>query len=210
MKKLSLLIVIALLLSIGGVYATWVYNQSEDVADITGNRAIALTEATFEGAPGTFAVDTSGLSLTVDPKAGTSHVTSLVASGNVVITFTPSTHATGTVKESGITSYYYFTISNDNWLYDGQQIMRIVQDEHNATTILGGTKAHQIVWTKENGVFKCTIPASVIAEHISLTEFTLDTKAKYDAYDAVLPQGQVIIHISDGLATTPATPPAGT
>ena len=33
MKKLSLLIALCMLISIGGVYATWVYSEKSDVAD---------------------------------------------------------------------------------------------------------------------------------------------------------------------------------
>ena len=93
MKKLSLLIALCMLISIGGVYATWVYSEKSDVADITGAKAITMTEATFSGTYGTYAVDTSKLTMQVDPKEGTTHVTSLVITGDLVITFKPNTYA---------------------------------------------------------------------------------------------------------------------
>lgn len=190
MKKFSLLIAIAMLLSIGGVYATWVYSQSSDVADITGAKAITLTEATFTGTYGTYAVDTSGLSMLVDPKEGTAHTTALKIEGNLVITFTPNTYAPDEVKANGVPTTYKFGLSNPSWQYDGQPIM----------TLGHSGEAHDIMWTKEGDIFKYTINAASLAEHLLLIEFTLDTKADYDAYDSVLTTGQVTISISDGIS----------
>lgn len=79
MKKISLLIALVLCLTISGVYATWVYSQSDDVADITGAKAITMTEATFTGTYGTYSVDSSNLTMVIDPKEGTTHTTSLVS-----------------------------------------------------------------------------------------------------------------------------------
>ena len=95
----ALLLIMTFFASIGGVYATWVYSQSDDVADITAARAITMTEATFEGNYGTYSYDVSALSLKVDPKEGTSHVTSLKIEGYIVIKFTPSTYAPEEVKK---------------------------------------------------------------------------------------------------------------
>lgn len=72
-KRLSLLIALVLCFTIGGVYATWVYTQSDDVADITKAGTINMTDATFEGTYGTYAVDVKGATMEVDPKEGTTH-----------------------------------------------------------------------------------------------------------------------------------------
>lgn len=188
MKKLSLLIALCMLISIGGVYATWVYSQSDDVADITGAKAITITEATFTGTYGTYNVDTSGLTMVVDPKEGTTHTTSLKIEGNLVIKFTPNTYAPVEVKENGVASTFAFSLSNNAWNYDSKAIMTV------------DTQKHAISWGSPdgNGVFTYTIDASTLAGYLTLTEFILDTKADYDAYDRVLTEGQVVINISDG------------
>lgn len=191
MKKISLLIALALCLTISGVYATWVYSQSDDVADITGANAITMTEATFTGTYGTYSVDTSKLSMQIDPKEGTAHVTSLIISGNLTITFTPNTYAPDDVKENGVDSTFAFSLSNSAWNYDNQAIMTVNTDKHD------------IIWTNgENGTFTYTISAETLSNYLSLTEFTLDTKADYDAFDKILTNGQVVITISDGKTTT--------
>ena len=192
MKKFSFLILFALMISIGGVYATWVYSQSDDVADITNARAITMTEATFEGTYGTYSTDATALSLKVDPKEGTSHTTSLKIEGYIVIKFTPSTYAPEAVKTNGVSTTYQFNTSNSNWKYNGEDVITV------------DNTVKTVNWTKvEDGTFSYTVTADELAGILTLTEFTLDTKADYDAYDAVLTTGQITLTISDGKATTP-------
>jgi hypothetical protein len=187
MKKFGLLILLALMISIGGVYATWVYSQSDDVADITNARAITMTEATFEGNYGTFSTDASALSLKVDPKEGTTHTTSLKIEGYIVIKFTPATHAPEDVKKYGVATTYQFNVSNPNWKYSGQYIISVDSSVKNVT------------WTLQaDGTLTYTVTAEELASILTLTEFTLDTKVDYDAYDAVLTNGQITLTISDG------------
>ena len=187
MKKLSLLIALCMLISIGGVYATWVYSEKSDVADITGAKAITLTEATFSGTYGTYAVDTSQLNMQVDPKEGTAHVTSLVITGDLVITFKPNTYAPDDVKNNGVDSTFQFSLSNSEWKYGSEAIMTV------------DTAKHDITWTKgSDGNFTYTISAADLANYLTLTEITLDTKAEYNEYDEALTNGQIVITISDG------------
>lgn len=190
MKKISLLIALVLCLTISGVYATWVYSQSDDVADITGAKAITMTEATFTGTYGTYSVDTSALSMQVDPKEGTAHVTSLVITGDLTITFTPNTYAPDEVKNNGVASTFAFSLSNSAWNYDNQPIITVDTDKHNIAWAKGG-----------NGIFTYTISAEALADYLTLTEFSLDTKADYDAYDKVLTNGQIVVTVSDGKTT---------
>ena len=191
MKKFGLLIMIALLVSIGGVYATWYYTQSDDVADITNGRALNMSGAKFEGTYGEYTVDTSKLVMTVDPKAGTAHVTALYITGEIVVTFTPSTYAPDDVKSNGVVTTCTFGVSNADWKYDGTNIVSV-----DSTPI-------NVVWTRaENGTFTYTISAETLADIITLSEITLDTKADYDAYDNLLTLGQITISISDGKASS--------
>lgn len=193
MKKLSILIALCLCITIGGVYATWVYSQSDDVADITGAKAITMTEATFEGTYGTYKVDVSGLTMQVDPKDGTAHTTALKIDGSLVIKFLPATYAPEAVKTSAVPSTFAFSLSNADWKYNDGQSKSIMTVD---------TAKHDIVWTPESdGTFSYTISAEALATYITLTEFTLDTKADYDAYDAILTNGQIVITISDGKST---------
>ena len=189
MRKLSLLIALCMLLTIGGVYATWTYTQNTDVADEAVNMNMNLTEVAYAGSYGTYKVDTSGLTMTIDPKQGTTHTTALYITGQIVITFTPNSVAPVEVKEGGVASTYQFTLANENWTYNGQKIVT-----------LNHTEKHDIVWQKQqDGTFTYTISASDLSKHITLTEIVLDTKVAYDAYNAVLGTGSIIIAVSDGV-----------
>ena len=44
MKKLGLLMAMALTVTVGGVYATWTYAKGTDVADETVNMTLNLTD----------------------------------------------------------------------------------------------------------------------------------------------------------------------
>lgn len=181
-----------MLLTIGGVYATWTYTQSTDVADESVNMALNLTNVTFVGTYGTYEIDQSGLSMTIDPKAGTTHTTALYINGSLVIKFTPNEYAPEEVKEDAVASTYTLSLANTNWQYNSQNIV----DLYN-------TSDNKITWTQQgDGTFTHTLTADDLADHISLTEFTLDTKADYDAYSTVLGQGSIVITVSDGITVT--------
>ena len=189
MKKLSLLIAMILCVTIGGVYATWTYTQNTDVADETVNMTMNLTDVAYSGSYGTYVIDTTSLKLKIDPKEGTTHTTALKIEGEIVITFTPNSVAPETVKENGIATTFQFGLTNADWKYEGENIITLAHSE-----------AEQIVWGApgSDGVFKFTISAEELANHIILTEFVLDTKLKYDAFNAALGQGQIKITVSDG------------
>lgn len=189
MKKLSLLIVLCMLLTIGGVYATWTYTQSTDVADESVNMSLNLTNVTYVGTYGTYEIDQSGVKMTIDPKPNTTHTTALSISGNLVIKFTPNAYASEEVKTGAVPSTYSFSLANANWQYNGQNIVTLNHSEN-----------HSITWTPESdGTFTFTISADELAEHINLTEFNLDTKTEYDNYNTVLGQGSIVLTVSDGV-----------
>ncbi len=191
MKKLSLLIALCMLLTISGVYATWTYTQSTDVADESINMSLNLTNVTYVGTYGTYEIDQSGVSMTIDPKPGTTHTTALGISGSVVIKFTPNTYATKEVKTEAVPSTYSFSLANANWQYNGQNVVTL---NHSGN--------HDITWTPESdGTFTFTLSADELAEHINLTEFNLDTKTEYDSYNTVLGQGSIVLTVSDGVTS---------
>ena len=192
MKKLSLLIALCMLLTIGGVYATWTYTQNTDVADEAVNMNLNLTDVAYSGSYGTYKVDVTGLNLSIDPKAGTTHTTALYATGNIIVTFTPNSVAPAEVKENGVETTYAFTLANPNWKYEDKDIVTV---KH--------TEKHGVVWQdNDDGTFSFTISAEQFMGHVTLTEFELDTKVKYDAYNAVLGTGSIVITVSDGVTAS--------
>ncbi len=194
MKKLSLLIALCMLLTIGGVYATWTYTQTTDVADESVGAAMNLTGVAYAGSYGTYSINKDTLALTIDPKPGTTHITSLQVAGEIVVTFTPSLVAPAEIKENGVPTTFSFELSNDNWTFDdghGEGEKNIIALEH--------TGEHDVVWVaQDDGSFTFTLTYEEIAEHLALTEFELDTKTLYDAYTVALRGGQIVFSVTDG------------
>ena len=104
MKKLSLLVAFALIITIGGVYAAWSYAQG-DVETAQGFVLPSMEAVTTTGSKGQISVNTSGLTMKVDDTDdGDAHNTKLVMNdgGKIVITFTPAEGADSTVVTNGI------------------------------------------------------------------------------------------------------------
>ena len=197
MRKLSFLIALCTLLTVGGVYATWTYMETTNVADAKMHMSVNLGEAEFAGSYGTYKVNADNLTLTIDPKEGTSHTTALYATGEIVITFTPSFNATEEVKNNGVASTFQLALTGD-WKYEGQDMLTI-EDGH--------TDAHAFTWqdrtVDSDGVitFTYTMSANEFLSHISLAEIVLDTHAEYLAYDQILGTCSIDIIVSDGITT---------
>lgn len=203
MKKLSVLIALLLCVTIGGVYATWTYTQTTDVADEAINMAMNLTSVAYSDGYGVYEIDQSGLTLTIDPKEGTTHTTSLVISGQLVVTFKPATYAPGDVKENAVPTEYTISLSNNSWTYDDDETD---EEAPKAILTLNHTGAHDVEWVKQaDGSFTFVLNADELAEHLSLTEFDLDTKAKYDSYNKALANGQIIFAVTDGNTSSAAS-----
>ena len=215
MKKISLLIALCMLLTIGGVYATWTYTGN-DVLDKNDVVSMNLTEATSQGAHGEYTIDTSNLKLTIDPKVGAgalnNHTTALYYNdgGYVRVTFTPNENAPQEIKDNGLLSYFSLSLSNSAWTFDdgsgSKNIITIKHNEQHRILPVGQTEAGVMNWVKDGDSFYCDIPASFFQEHLELGEFLLDTKADYDAFFTALKNGEIIAHIGDGISATDPAP----
>lgn len=195
MKKLSLLLALAMILTTSGVYAVWTFTQSTDIMDINTTSVIDMTNATTIGTYGTYEFD-NNLVMTIDPKENTTHTTALYITGTLTIKFTPNTFAPVDIREYGVESFFTHELTNNAWKYGETYIMTIDSEQH---VIAPSNSSSAIKWTKNSdGSFSYTFTADEIASHIQLAEIILDTKAEYDEYDNVLSQGQIRFHISDG------------
>ena len=201
MKKLSILIVLMLMTTVGGVYATWTYtNNNVDVADEAVNMSMNLTGVAFADSYGTFEIDQSNLSLLIDPKQGTTHTTALAITGDLKVIFTPAPHAPGEIKDHGLVDCTYsFALSNNAWTFDDGT------GAENIVTLGHGSDPHDIDWgaPAQDGTFTFTLTANELKAHILLTEFELDTKTDYDNFSSALGNGTVIFSVSDGITPAP-------
>lgn len=195
-KKLSLFLALAMLLTIGGVYAVWTFTQSTDIMDINTSSLMDMGEATSIGTYGTYSFDNQ-LSMVIDPAEGTNHTTALYVTGTLTITFKPNTYAPANIVKNGVTSYFsHERVSESEPQYNGTTILTVDTNRH---TIGTTDSSEEIKWTKnDDGTFSVKFTAEEIAAHIDLAEIVLESKTEYDAYDRVLSKVQIKFHISDG------------
>ena len=93
MKKLSLLIALCMLISIGGVYAVWTYADSTITPKTGMTVEKVMGDVEFLGAAGAYTQVSNNLKMTVEP-AGNTYNTSLVFSGELVVKFVPDPRIT--------------------------------------------------------------------------------------------------------------------
>ena len=203
MRKLSLLIALCTLLTVGGVYATWTYTN-ESVPSDQQEYSLNLSGIETTGNYGTFTFSTDNVNFTIDPKEGTTHTTALDITGTITITFTPNAYAPQKIKDYGPNAEFFFSLSNDNWTYveyegaEAKKIVNLVKDSDDAThPIYPSNSTEESKWTKNGDVFTYTIETDVLEEHIVLTEFLLDTVSDYYNYKTALSNGQVLVNIQD-------------
>ncbi len=219
MKKLSVLIAIMLCVTIGGVYATWTYAGTNDIADAFAEAKVTITDAELTGANGTYKIE-SNLVLTVD-QANESHEAKLVFAANdgkpitLTVTFTPAANAPQTIKENAVPSELYFGTTTDmkykmdasgNYSAEGTPT-----DIFTFTNPSDGDFSPNVTWTPvdENSddktdFFTYTLDETALKSMISLSQtFVLDLKSEHDAFREAM-NGNIVVRITDGVVTSDA------
>lgn len=208
MKKLSAIIALAVCLTIGGVYATWHYAGTNDIADAFAEAKITITDAEFDGANGVYHIE-SNLVLEVD-QANDDHETVLNFLANngeaiyLKITFTPADYAPQTIKDEGVPTEFYFTTTTEmEYKMDAEGNY---DENGTATPILtfsnpsDGVFSPNVTWVKQDNVFVAEYDEAALRAMISLSQtFVLDTKAEHDAFMAAL-SGNIRARVTDGVA----------
>lgn len=169
LKKMMSLILCAVLVTIGSVYATWDYTTYKDVSVMKKDVAtVTITDKVITSvATGSINVVTDGVTIKIH-NAG-DHKGELQVTGDIVITFTPGPQAPQDVQDNGIDMKYNLEFTG-NPQYKGQNIFRVITAE--GTT--GQTKSF-------------TISAAELLPMIGLNqEVSLPTEEEYDAFISAL------------------------
>ena len=194
MKRLGLIIAMALVLTVGGVYATFNYAQNNvDSVNATLTKAIAGTNT--ETAKGTITIDASGFTIRVDDKGVLENgegngtlVTGYRNQGTVKVTFTPAKGADATVTDEGVT--LKLTISFSNNRYNGTDIFKTVDYDPTTGVPLGkGTK------NDVTGVFEYDVE---LGKYLAVNEISLPTMSDYDSFSTAYGNAQITITVSEG------------
>ena len=89
MKRLSLLMALAMIITIGGVYATWNYQSGVIEGHHMAIGKIGLTEVKTDGSKGAITV-TPTVTMLIDDADDNHKPDELTVTGNITITYTPS------------------------------------------------------------------------------------------------------------------------
>ena len=110
MRKIRLLVVALLCLTIGGVYATWTFADDNSVDRQGETVTITLAgKAETSEVLGSLAIEKSDdFSITIDQTGVGDHTAKLVIVGEITLRFTANTNASEAIRENGIEAQYYF------------------------------------------------------------------------------------------------------
>lgn len=185
-KRLSLILIPAVFLIIGGVFATWSYAQG-NVDPQTANIGAELTAKVVTTQKGTINVTSNTLKVIIDD-TDNNHIGDLVVEGELGLTFTAAEGADQTVVDSGIPMQ--FALAGPAGFQWGTPAVDVFTVDTSVQQINGG------------GATKtATITADEIKNLITLASISLPTAADYDSFAAALSGKQFTVTISEATTT---------
>lgn len=207
-KKVGILATLALCVTIGGVYATWTYADTNTAIESQHKHiAVDIAGSTTTGAVGTLKVETAGLKFIID-QANANHEAYLNWSNTVTeipVTFMPSANAGEDIKTNGINVMYTFETTGD-WDFDGEggedakALYSVATGKYKVT--MSKAVDEDGAWIDLNGDgikdFRGFIPASVFVDAIQLNDtLVLDTPADYEAFKSAMTSLLVGVTVAD-------------
>ena len=210
MKKLRILVIALLCLTISGVYAAWTF--AEDTQVDRAAQTVTVTLAGKTGASealGEFVIDVSNFSMVIDQMADGDHRTKLTIEGDIVLQFMPDTNVSQDVKLNGIDAIYYFAVADTLKYKDGDAeelpifdietyTIQAPQDGKNYK-IYTANSEKEAKWTKneETGYLEYTLTNDMLCDLLKMNTFTIDTSAEYAAFNEILRSGTITLYLND-------------
>ena len=212
MKKLSTLIAIILIATIGGVYATWNYAGTSTDIGLQNNQTVTLENAVQDGAAGTYTMTHNITSINITPDSQETKnalVTATYSSGTApqfVLTFKPATNAGNVIETKALTSYVYFgTERSFTWGDPAVPLFSFPVGKAAPLTIATADQTsatYHWEWVEAEDVFKCIIDFASITDIINFaTPVTLPSIEDYNLFKTNVFFGghtlQLHMHISN-------------
>lgn len=206
-KKLSMLAAMALCVTVGGVYATWIY-ATDAVPTAYATMGVTMTGTATGGQAGTLTIAGTNVDLTIDDDATDEHVhkATLVSnpSGEFKITFTPNTNAESDIQD-GVDLQWFVGIYN----VDTAQAVTPVANKATWDYTYNSTKTNifTVDTTPETilatdmdgeigGPFTCTLEIEDVLGKITLNNnMYLTTIEQYNAASAAVAKMLFHVHV---------------
>ena len=186
MKRLGAIIAIALVLTIGGVYAAFNYAQGGVVSVENEMISKELAGMTTDTPKGTIAIKSNNFKITVDDLGGDLH-TKGKFEGKTTINFTPAPLADADVRANGIKLKLTINVTGNEYVDEGKtyNLFNISENALNGGVTLNNDKPI-------NGDFEINF-----ADYITVTEIYLSTPEKYTAYSNAFKATTITFTISE-------------
>ena len=199
MKKLTVLVALILCVTIGGVYATWLYPGNQlTTYDVRITQIMAPAE--LEGSYGSYNTESNTMAITIDQESTTSFKAVLNYSGELKISFNPHANISEAQTEAALNATLSITSTDlDAATYEGKQIWKIADNAK-----LDLVEAN---WVQEGGKYVYTIDWDDLAGMITLAEdFVLPTIDDYEAFKVAQRHAVFIFQIAAAPVATTPTP----
>ncbi len=206
MKKISTLIALATLVTVGSVYASWTYASSGKLSNsfyLDGSTNVGITDK-VGAEKGSLSIDRNNFSIVIDD-TDNDHNADFSVNGYLLITYTPSLAITNEEKQNGLD--LVFTLESTIPAYDGIMIFSVCLDAHEITNVVANS-VDPVTGYAES--FTYTISAVEIDKALSFYTntfsedeatddgvLTLDEESEYDAFKVQLHAGALQIIISE-------------
>ena len=170
MKRLGAIIAIALVLTIGGVYATFEYANGGVVSLENETISKELAGMTATTAKGTISIKSNNFKITVDDFNNNLH-TAGHFEGTTTINFNPAPLADADVRANGIKLKLTITVTGNEYVDEGTtyKLFNISQEALDGVTLNGNAPIR--------GDYTIDF-----ADYITVTDIYLSTPTKYEAY----------------------------
>ena len=207
MKKLSIIAALALVTTIGGVYATWNYAGTK-VEQVSHSKNIVITDAVTTTTHGKVHVHADTLTLSIDDMGGYvpgwNKTITNANGGSLWIDFVPNTGA-----PDSVTFTYEITIVNNTYLDDGKNKVKIFDLE--TDTIVSSTTVNLDLTQTADQPHDCVgaflIKEYSVQEIMALLpvndDFKVDTLAEYKRFKEALEKVEIKTTVTD-VTTNPA------
>ena len=196
MKKITSLIMMAIMVTIGGVYAAWVYDDGAPDTKTESALSVIVKAPETSGKSGTLNIGSLVQVAIDDIDDETRHKAVLTCEGSISITFTPSATAGADTLEHGIHIKLTPAVESDA-TYNGITIIRTTgavcspavgeEGDNPATTDEREIGKYE---KTTDGKFVWTLDSTDILSLLQLGDpnnpFILDTSAKHAAFTAAL------------------------
>ena len=195
MKKLSLLVALALLVTIGGVYATWSY-AGNIATESHMHMSVNLATATEDTPKGSIINVLNSMDIKIDD-TNNDYNAEVVLNGKMAFIFIPGKGASTDVIDSGITMQFqveqrtplkYLNANIFNLKKDTPTILTSTKiDNTNKDTLASSVDLGQYI-----GCFYVVIDATDVEQYIEIAPITLDTLQEYEDMESALTAGGAI------------------